>query len=202
MNKKIIFLETIKIEKGLIFNLDLHKQRLAETAFAHYKTKPVLNIDINSIPGNLENEKIKCRVLYAEDIISVEFHAYQPKEIRSLQIVHDDNISYNFKYADRSYLNDLLEKRKDSDEIIIVKNGKITDSSYSNLVFEANDGQLFTPKTYLLNGIKRKFLLKKGFISEKDIFLDDLHLYTKVFFINAMLDLQDNISIPISSIKF
>ena len=112
MNKKIIFLETIKIEKGLIFNLDLHKQRLAETAFAHYKTKPVLNIDINSIPGNLENEKIKCRVLYAEDIISVEFHAYQPKEIRSLQIVHDDNISYNFKYADRSYLNDLLEKEK------------------------------------------------------------------------------------------
>lgn len=202
MSKKIIFLETIKIENGFISNLNLHNQRLSETAYTHYKTKPVLNININSIPENLKNKKIKCRVLYAEDIVSIEFHAYQPKQIKSLQIVHDDNISYKFKYADRNYLSALLEKRKDSDEIIIVQNGKITDSSYSNLVFESNDGQLFTPKTYLLNGIKRKFLLQKSIILEKDISIDDLHLYKKVFFINAMLDLQDNISISVSSIRF
>lgn len=200
--KKITFIETIKIENGLISNLDLHKKRLAETAYAHYKTKPAFDIDINTIPKNLKNAKIKCRIIYAENIISIEFQDYKPKQIKSLQIVHDDKISYGFKYEDRSTLNALLEKRKDSDEIIIVRKSKITDSSYSNLVFEANNGQLFTPKTYLLNGTKRKYLLKKGIISEKNISIDDLHLYKRVFFINSMLDIEDNISVPISDINY
>ncbi len=58
--------------------------------------------------------------------------------------------------------------KKTADDIIITKNGNITDSSFSNLVFESSDGALFTPETYLLEGgTKRKFLLKNGIIREK-----------------------------------
>ncbi len=200
MNEKTIFLETIKIENGTVCNFDFHQRRLAETAYLHYKTEPFLDIKMSGIPQKLRDKRVKCRILYAEDILSVEFHAYQAKQIRSLQIVEDNNIIYNYKYADRSSLNRLLEKRDGADEIIILKNGKITDSSYSNLVFETRDGQLFTPESFLLNGTKRQFLLQNGTISEKEISVNDLHLYERVYFINAMLDLEDNISVRVENI--
>lgn len=200
MNDKTIFLETIKIENGEICNFDLHQRRLAETAYKHFKTEPTLSINLSDIPEELRDKTVKCRVLYADEIISVEFHAYQPKQIRSLQIVEDNDIIYNYKFADRGALNRLLEKKEGADEIIIVKNGKITDSSYSNLVFETPEGELFTPITYLLNGTKRQFLLKQGIISEKDIYVADLRQFKRVYFINAMLDLEDNILVNIDNV--
>lgn len=202
MNEKTIFLETIKIENEEICNLDFHQRRLAETAYKHYKTEPTLAINLSDIPEELRDKTVKCRVLYADEILAVEFHAYQAKEIRSLQLVEDNEIIYNYKFADRSALNILLEKREGADEIIIVKNGKITDSSYSNLVFKTPEGQLFTPKSYLLNGTKRQILLQQGIILEKDISVTDLHQFEKIYFINAMLDLEDNISVNIDNIRF
>lgn len=202
MNEKTIFLETIKIENEEICNFDFHQRRLAETAYKHYKTEPTLAINLSDIPEELRDKTVKCRVLYADEILAVEFHAYQAKQIRSLQIVEDNDIIYNYKFADRSALNILLEKREGADEIIIVKNGKLTDSSYSNIVFETHDGQLFTPKSYLLNGTKRQLLLQQGIILEKDISVTDLHQFEKIYFINAMLDLEDNISVNIDNIRF
>lgn len=200
MSEKTIFLETIKIENGEICNFDFHQRRLAETAYKHFKTEPILLINLSDIPEELRDKTLKCRVLYADKILSVEFHAYQPKSISFLQIVEDNDIIYNYKFADRSALNRLLEKKEGADEIIIVKNGKITDSSYSNLVFETTERQLFTPKTYLLNGTKRQFLLQQGIILEKDISVTHLHQFERVYFINAMLDLEDNISVNIDNV--
>lgn len=198
---KMLFLETIKIEDGKPFNLELHQERVLKTAFDHYATQPALTIDLSVIPQELKRGKLKCRVLYREDIISVEFHPYQPKKINSLQLVEDNEINYAYKYADRRCLNRLLEQKGEADDIIIVKKGKITDMSYGNLVFESWQGELITPKVCLLEGTKRKMLLKNGLISVKDISVNDLSQYKKVFLINAMLDLEDNVSIPITSIK-
>lgn len=202
MNDKTIFLETIKIENGEICNFGLHQRRLAETTYKHFKTELTLSINLSDIPKELRDKTVKCRVLYADEILAVEFHAYQPKQINSLRLVEDNDIIYNYKFADRSVLNRLLEKKEVADEIIIVKNGKITDSSYSNLVFETPERELFTAKTYLLNGTKRQFLLQQGIISEKDISVADLRQFERVYFINAMLDLDDNISVNIDNIRF
>ena len=198
--KESVFVETIKIENGIIYNFDIHQERMHRTAFFHYGTKPELKIDTSSILSHLQGEKIKCRVLYSSSIISVEFHAYKLKKIRSLQVVEDNSITYRYKSVERNFLNNLFEQRKGADDIIIIKDGNITDTSFSNLVFESLDGELFTPKTYLLEGTKREFLLRNGIIKEREIKTDDISLYKKVYLINAMIDIEDNISISVSSI--
>ena len=55
------------------------------------------------------------------------------REIRSLKVVVDDRIDYSFKSADRSSLNRLTAQKGDCDEIIIVKNGLVTDTSFTNI---------------------------------------------------------------------
>jgi 4-amino-4-deoxychorismate lyase len=67
-----------------------------------------------------------------------------------LQLVTDNEIEYTHKTTDRNALNRLFEQRKKADDIIIVKNGQLTDSLFANLVFESHTGELFTPKNPLL----------------------------------------------------
>ena len=48
------------------------------------------------------------------------------------------------------------------DEILIIKDGHITDTSISNIVFRLPDGWWLTPFTPLLKGIMRTYLLESG----------------------------------------
>ena len=95
-------------------------------------------------------------------------------------------------------LNQLLNPEQENEEIIIVKDGLVTDSSYSNLVFRQGN-VWYTPSTYLLNGVKRQRLLQQEFIFEREIRPEDLDKYSKVSLINAMLDPGD-ISLPVDNI--
>ena len=200
------FVETIKIENSIVHNLDFHQERMWRTTLLHFGTKPEIRIDIAEIPLHLQNDKIKCRVLYNAEILSVEFHAYQPKKIQSLQLVTDNEIEYTHKSTDRNALNKLFEQRKEADDIIVIKNGFLTDSSFANLVFETHAGdpmcgsKLFTPKTPLLAGTKRAFLLKNGIVKGREIAVEDLSSYKKVYLINAMIDLEDDVSVFVDSV--
>lgn len=65
------------------------------------------------------------------------------REIRSLRLVAaDDELDYHLKYADRSALARLLQRRDDCDEILIVRDGAITDTSYSNVAFSTDGNTL------------------------------------------------------------
>ncbi|HPB57921.1 MAG TPA: aminodeoxychorismate synthase component I [Bacteroidales bacterium] len=191
--EKPVFVETIRIENGEIHNLELHQERMQKTAFAYFGTKPELKIDLSAIDPELQQGRIKCRVLYSSDIETVEFHAYQLPQISSLQIVEDNTIEYAHKSTDRDHLKYLFEKRAGADDIIIVKNGKVTDSFFANLVFETLEGELYTPATCLLEGTKRKQLLQQGIIQEREITLEDISSYKKVYLINAMMDIEDQL---------
>jgi 4-amino-4-deoxychorismate lyase len=81
----------------------------------------------------------------------------------------------------------LLGLRADCDDIIIIKDGYVTDTSFSNLVFSEGE-QLFTPSSFLLNGTKRQQLLRDGKIKEKEIKMADINKYSNVFLINSMAD--------------
>lgn len=122
---------------------------------------------------------------YDEGGFSTDFSIYYKKAINSLRIVRCDEILYDFKYTDRYLLLDLLEKKGDCDEIIIVKNSMLTDTSFSNIVLFDGD-KWITPKTPLLRGTCRERLLRKGKIHEGDIFVDELKNYDKILLINAM----------------
>ena len=103
-------------------------------------------------------------------------------------------------WLDRDKLIQLQQSKGTCDEILIYQNGRITDTSYSNVVFY-DGNQYITPSTYLLNGTKRRYLLERGIIKEQDIGLGDLPRFRYLFLINAMLDLEDNIQVKIRDIS-
>lgn len=192
------FIETIKIENGVAQNLDLHLERASKTCFHHFGVRTVLPFDtiINEIISSHKEGIYKLRIIYTVRIEHFTIELYQPKTIKSLKIVDGGNIDYSFKYEDRQDLNRLLDQRGDCDDIIIVKDGFVTDTSYSNLVF--SDGEhFFTPSSFLLNGIKRQELLRGGKTKEKEIKIEDINSYNEVFLINSMLDFA-----PVTKIIF
>lgn len=194
-----MFLETICIRNGSAVNLEAHVERMRHTATRFGFAAPVLPCLESLLPGPLRDKKVKCSIGYRETIRTVRFEAYTPKRIRSLVLVEADELDYSFKWADRSQLEVLNNRGGKGDEVLIVQNGCITDTTYSNVVFRKN-GEFFTPDTYLLNGTKRQRLLRESIIKEATITVDNLHGFEHVYLINAMLDIEDGVSCPVQSI--
>ena len=120
--------------------------------------------------------------------------------IESFQVVEDNTITYDYKSTDRSCLNALIEKKGACDEIIIVKHGLLTDTSFTNLAIY--DGkQWLTPKHPLLPWTKRAPLLEKGIIIEANITLDDLLKADKLSLFNAMIEFGE-MEVAISNVHF
>lgn len=191
--------ESIKILNRKLCNVEYHNERMNNARRELFGSKR--SIDLNKVvvvPQDLSNEVYKCRVIYSQNIIAIDFQPYVKKSVRSLKIFHDNGISYAYKYEDRSKILRHLSSA-DADEILIVKNGLITDTSYSNVVF--SDGKNYlTPATPLLKGTKRAKLIDDKIIYEDEIRLDDLHKFKFIYLINAMLDLDETDKIPCSRI--
>ncbi len=194
-----MFLETICIKNGIVQEIEAHRKRMRQTALHFGFSAPELPDLSARIPPELaESNKIKCSVVYHKEIISVQYSDYRSKTINSLKLVEAD-LDYSFKYSDRATLKALLQERGDCDEILIVKDNRITDTSFSNVVFR-KENDFFTPNTYLLNGIKRQKLLLKKRIRERPITVDDLRYFDKIYLINAMLDIEDGVALSVEKI--
>jgi 4-amino-4-deoxychorismate lyase len=188
-------LESIQLNHGILHNISLHNERFNLSRKAIFGIDETLQLEnLIQLPENISNGKYKCRIVYGRQIEQIEFTPYQIRSIASLKIIHEDSIHYPFKFENRENINQLYLMKEQCDDILIVRNGLITDTSYCNIVFF--DGKNFiTPTTPLLNGTKRKQLLLEGKITEDEIKRKDIHLFKKVFLINAMLDIEDNIEI-------
>lgn len=195
-----LLLETIKIENRRFARLEYHQARI-ERSLAELGITPSA-IDLHrelTIPEGLSDGFNKCRVIYGRIIKKVEFLPYVPREINTLKVIHDDQIDYHLKFALRDHFVRLLSFREDCDDILIVKNGLITDTSYSNILFY--DGyHWITPYKPLLEGTQRQYLLDSGFIIAKKIEMDDLAKFQKFMLINAMLEFDEKRALPICNI--
>jgi len=178
-----LLLETIKIEGGEVCNLPYHQARLDRSRKALFHTEDALPLSriIEPPPEGL----YRCRILYDSEVRSIEYLPYTPKKIHTLKIVPSD-IEYGYKYADREAFESLLEAHRDVDEIIIEKEGLLTDTTISNIAFY--DGKRWiTPAKPLLQGTMREKLLDEGFLLKADITREMLKGYTHVALINAMI---------------
>jgi 4-amino-4-deoxychorismate lyase len=129
----------------------------------------------------------KCRMVYDDFSRDVEFIPHQYKEITSLRVVEHDRVSYEFKYTERKVLNRLYELRKNCDDVLIVKRGLVTDSSYGNIIFRRGK-RWYTPWSALLKGTMRANLLERDLIQEEEIRIEDLKTFESFKVINAMLE--------------
>jgi len=176
-----MFLETIKIDKGKAFYLSYHQERMDKTigVSGKYNLKKMINPPSDSI-------LYRCRIVYDMNSIDISYHPYKKRDIKSLKLIESD-IVYDKKYADRLDLDKLFKQRGACDDILIVKDSIIQDTTIANVAFF--DGiQWLTPKSPLLNGTTRTRLLKSGFLVEKDIRKDEIYSYKKLALMNAMID--------------
>lgn len=194
------FIETIRLEHGEMQLVQFHQNRMNRTVFEAFGILNELNLahDIH-IPDHARNGIVKCRIVYDTQIRQVTFTPYERKEIRSLQVVYNNEIDYHLKRENRSDLNRLVELRNECDDVLIVKNGFITDTWFCNVVFET-DSELITSNTPLLNGVMREYLIDTGQIKPVTIRIDDLNRFKKVHLINAMNRLYEMPPILINDI--
>ncbi|PHS34440.1 MAG: hypothetical protein COA92_00670 [Sulfurovum sp.] len=176
-------LETIKIEEGEAQNLSYHQAR------CDYSRQTLFNatnsLDLESIIQAPQKGLFRCRIVYAEEVHSIEYLPYIEKNIQTLKIV-SSTLNYNLKYANRDALDALLSANTDVDEVIIEKKGYLCDTTIANIAFF--DGkQWFTPTHPLLKGTMRQKLLDEGFLETKKIKKDNLSDYSQVALINAMI---------------
>ena len=129
---------------------------------------------------------VKCRILYSRQIEEIQYIQYAITPIRSLQLVECDFIVYNHKFEDRKILNECMQQASKADDMIIVKNGLLTDSYYCNIAL-LQKGIWYTPETPLLEGTMRKVLLKNKKIQTRNMAVDDMNAYSHVSLFNALI---------------
>jgi 4-amino-4-deoxychorismate lyase len=143
---------------------------------------------------------LKCRIVYDDISRETTFTPYEAKRIKTVRIVEDDGISYEFKYADRAPINRLFERRGDCDDILMIRQGYVTDCSFSNIIFR-KDQDWYTPITPLLKGTMRQSLIDKNKIKPREILKSDIRSFNTFKIINAMLEF-DSPEIEVSDIVF
>ena len=178
------FLETIKALDGEVYNLSYHQERLESVLDSLKQAK---NYELNSLLSPPKKGLYRCRVIYNAQEINISYIEYRKREVTSFKLIYDDTIIYDKKYAKRDLLDKHFAQREDADEIIVVKNGLITDTSIANIALY--DGKRwFTPKSPLLKGTTRRRYIEEGKILEADIAVDALKSYKKLALMNAMID--------------
>ena len=193
------FIESIKIEDQKAFLLDLHQKRVNQT-FAHFGKEG--SIDLAKIFKNLEHDEdglYKLRIVYDLDKkFTTQLIPYAIPEIENFQLVENNSYDYSFKFEDRKEFERMKTKAK-TEEIIVVKNNHITDTSYTNILF-LKGKEWFTPTTFLLNGVMRQHLLHEKKIKETEITLQNIKEFSHFQLINAMNDFDDMFIYPIERI--
>lgn len=193
------FIESIRVENGEIHLLEEHQKRV-HNVFSYFGRSNVILIDRTIKAMNFpEKGLFKLRIEYdLEGNTTVELLPYERHIITQFQLMINNNIDYRFKYKNRTTFLE-MKTQAEAEEVIIVQNNNITDTSFSNIIFKRDD-LWFVPKTYLLNGVQRQWLLKQNKIKEMDITLDNLLNFTHFKLINAMNDMETAITYDIQQI--
>lgn len=182
-----LLIESIRLEEGTFHNISYHQRRVESTLRTLFAMKQVPDLqrllEGSSYP---RSGLFKCRVVYDDRSADVSFVPYTPREIRTLRLVADDNIEYSHKFNDRNALDNLYAMRGTCDDVLILRRGEVTDSSFANIVFRKS-GRWFTPSHPLLPGTTRQRLLEKGKIEAIPIRMERIRTFETFRLVNAMI---------------
>ncbi|TAE41452.1 MAG: hypothetical protein EAZ70_01380 [Runella slithyformis] len=186
----MLCIETICLADGQLKNLAHHNARLNRSRGVLYGSCDQWDLaQLISLPKNTPMGVFKCRVVYGEALEKIEFEPYVVRPIKSLKLIEANHLDYAFKYQNRHELQALYAQRGLADDVLIIKNGFVTDTSYANVAFF--DGQHWlTPALPLLAGTRRAQLLQEGAIVEKKIRVQELSNFSRTRIFNSMVDFE------------
>jgi 4-amino-4-deoxychorismate lyase len=186
-----LLFETIKIEDGQISNILWHNRRCNQSRFELFNRTNFIDLEQYITPPT--KGIYRCRIIYGTEIQSIKYIPYTPKKIKIFKIVKSQ-LDYSYKYEKRDEINKLVEGQ--NNEIIIEKDGLLTDTSIANIAFYTGN-RWITPKKPLLKGTIRAKLLAKNFLIPKDIKKEELQNFSHFALMNAMIGFQIQKSINI-----
>jgi 4-amino-4-deoxychorismate lyase len=197
-----LLVESLKLKDGRIENPGYHQFRMNRAMSEFFPEAEKINLAAEiTVPDHCTSGIFKVRVGYGPAVEKIEIEPYIFRTIRSLKVVHHESIDYHVKFTNRQILQELFAQRGDCDDIIIVKNGFVTDSFAANLLFF--DGiNWYTSTTPLLRGTRRQFLLDRGMISKKEIREEDIRSYQKVGLVNALVGFDEMPVVPVKRVVF
>lgn len=189
-------LESIGCEDGELFLLELHLERLRKTAdFFNFQidTKKIKQDLTNYLEG-LNDDLWKVRLLVDENgDTEIEAKAASPfTNILSVALatkpIDRTNPFLYYKTTNRSIYKEHLPTNTGVFDVLLWnENREVTEFTNGNIVVEKN-GKRYTPpvESGLLAGTFREHLLDKGEIEVKEIMLDELPSYSRVWLINSV----------------
>lgn len=181
-----LLFETIRLEDGKPLNMSWHEKRYQAAHMHCFGSIPTQNLwDGIDLAKVYEKGIYRLKVIYDQRSKLIEIHAYEYVPRRTLQMVQDNTITYPWKYVERSRLDHLFSLRQGADDVLIIRQGKVTDTSIGNILFY--DGQEWlTPNTPLLAGTCRARLLSEQKIRACSIREEDLAHFSGFQVINAL----------------
>ena len=193
-----LFTEVIRVQDGEFRRPEPHAARMAAT-MEHFFGNGAGALLPAEVPEGMRAGLVKCRVVYDAAVRRVEFAPYRLRRIASVAVVRADGLDYRYKYADRSALEE-LRRGSGCDEVILSQGGFLTDSSFSNIVLGDASG-FYTPDRPLLAGTRRAELLQTGRVTARPIRAEELERYAYLWFVNAMVGLEDDLCVSVKNIR-
>lgn len=185
------FFTSIACRFGYLDNKEAHLQRIKEVN-RHFKWidfwTRFRRMDLEAQEKFKQMPLAKLKIYFGEKDFAIDFEAYQPVQIRNVVLAEiSESFTYNKKVSDRAFFDYLRSQNPYADEVIMVQNGLLTDSTYCNLAFYSADKNRWeTPTRPLLAGTQRARLLNNATLHLADIRPGDLLKYQQIAFINAM----------------
>jgi 4-amino-4-deoxychorismate lyase len=183
-----LFIESVKLIDGVFYRLALHQSRVNKVFAEYFPNDKVINLEEIFYNSDFPKEgKYKCRSVFDKNIQQFEIVEYQIRSIKNLRLVETFAKSFPYKIEDRTAINEAFAMRGTCDDVLLIREGFLTDTSYANIaLFDGN--KWFTPETPLVYGVNRAQLLSEGLIHEKQIKLSELQNYTGIRLFNAMIE--------------
>ena len=191
--------ESIRVEGGQTHLLQYHQARIERSYPQLFQKKCSWKLE-SMLPDLPMTGLHKLRFLYNDRAFTFELVPYNARKIETLKCVEINTYNYDLKLTDRSGIDQAFALRGDCDDVLMTKNGLITDASYANIVlFDGTDW--VTPAVPLFEGVQRSYLLDNKKIQPATIRLEDLIRYKGFQLINAMNGLEASRFIPVEGIE-
>ena len=186
-----ILFETIKFINGEFFNLEYHQDRVDRAFKEFFKSNKKIDLksELKKLKFNYKaNQIYRIKVIYdISGVKEIEYFEYKQKTISTIKLVEMPNINYRYKYLNRDFLNSL--NALEADEFIIMQDGFLKDTTIANIaLYNEKLQEWHTPKEPLLFGTTLKRYLSKNRLKSVDIHYQNLKDYSKIAFLNAMVD--------------
>ena len=176
--------ESIREEGGQVHLLQFHQARVEPSCRQLFQKKCPWKL-ITILPLLPTTGLCKLRFLYIDHAFSFKLVPYKARKTESLKYVKINTYNYDLKFTDRCGIDQAFALRGGCDDVLMTKNGLLTDTSYCNiLLFDETDW--ITPSQPLIKGAQRDYLLDQKMIKGGCAHKGYLALYIGLQLINAL----------------